>query len=50
MAGRPDQKTDSDAPYGTEPRRSNTPIYVWGTLYALWLGVLVWMVFFYRSQ
>lgn len=38
----------SDAPFGTEPRRSNTPIYVWGTLYALGFCGLIWLAFFYR--
>lgn len=46
-AGIPEQ---SDKPYGTEPRRSNTPIYVLGVLYLLWFGVLVWMAFYYHPK
>ena len=49
MSKPPPPTTESNAPFGTEPRRSNTPIYVLGVLYALWFGVLVWMAYFHRS-
>lgn len=36
-------RNQSDAPFGTEVRRSRFPILLWGLLYVLWFGVLVWM-------
>jgi hypothetical protein len=48
MAGPANRAEGTGAPFGTEPRRGNAPIYFWGALYALWFGVLIWLVFFYR--
>jgi len=33
----------SDAPFGTEPRRSFGVVWVLTAIYLAWLGVLIWM-------
>ena len=37
---------DSQAPFGTEPHRSATPLLLLGLLYLAWLAVLFWMAVF----
>jgi hypothetical protein len=34
---------DPHAPYGTQPRRSNTPLFLLAALYVCWLLALLWM-------
>jgi hypothetical protein len=41
---------DSQAPYGTEPRRSKGPLIVLGVLYVGWLVVLLWMAAFHTGR
>lgn len=43
-----DTTPPADRPFGTKPGRSNAPIYVLGALFALWIGVLVWMAFVHQ--
>ncbi len=33
----------SNAPFGTEQRRSSTPLIIIGALYVLWALALLWM-------
>jgi hypothetical protein len=42
--GRPPQS--SDAPYGTEPRRSAAPLVILSIVYGLWFLFLLWMAIF----
>lgn len=37
------QSSDDPAPFGTRPRRSWTPVYLLGFIYAVWFGLLLWM-------
>ncbi len=34
---------ESQRPYGSRPDRSRAPLVLWGVLYVLWFGVLLWM-------
>lgn len=37
---------NSQAPYGTDPRRSKGPLVFLGLLYLAWFAVLFWMAAF----
>lgn len=40
----PDPSTsDSQAPFGAQPRRSRLPLVLLGVLYVCWLLLLLWM-------
>jgi hypothetical protein len=38
--------TDSQAPFGTRPRKSKGPLLLLGGLYLAWLALLFWMAVF----
>lgn len=37
-------------PFGADPKRSFVPVYLFGIVYVLWLGVLLWMAIFHAQH
>jgi hypothetical protein len=40
----PQPSANDNAPFGTQPRRSLTPLLLWAAVYLGWLGVLYWLI------